>query len=159
MNAWTIDKLKIAAERWKEGDSANTIARIVGVSRNAVIGVAHRRRDLFPERLPPESTKNYVMARRIEKTRRDAEAARAEEQPWAPPKRAEYIPGLDALTAPSDDCHGPGNPVQLMLLTSTTCRWPVSGQGAATLFCGSGIDRDRIYCDAHRRLAYQPRPR
>lgn len=40
--SWTADKVEQLKQLWAEGKSASEIGRIVGMSRNAVIGKAHR---------------------------------------------------------------------------------------------------------------------
>lgn len=41
--------------------------------------------------------------------------------------------------------------VSLMNLKPGTCRWPVSGDGAATMFCGEPQANDGCsYCEAHK---------
>lgn len=49
------------------------------------------------------------------------------------------------------------SPVALLDLTSTTCRWPVDGDGAETLFCGAHCEPTDPYCPNHSRVACQPR--
>lgn len=40
--------------------------------------------------------------------------------------------------------------IGLMDLTEHTCKWPVSGQGSATLFCGAhSPGRSTPYCPEH----------
>lgn len=44
---WTDDHKSEAARLWNEGLSASQICGVFGVSRNSVIGIAHRNPDLF----------------------------------------------------------------------------------------------------------------
>ena len=39
--------------------------------------------------------------------------------------------------------------VPLLELADHACRWPVAGEGRATLFCGAGRDGHRSYCRQH----------
>ena len=39
--------------------------------------------------------------------------------------------------------------VPLFELADNGCRWPVAGEGRATLFCGAGRDGHRSYCRQH----------
>ncbi len=39
--------------------------------------------------------------------------------------------------------------VPLLKLADHACRWPVAGEGRATLFCGAGRDGHRSYCRHH----------
>jgi hypothetical protein len=47
------------------------------------------------------------------------------------------------------------NPTQLVDLEAHHCRWPCSGEGAETLFCGGRAVSDLSYCLRHCMLAYQ----
>ncbi|WP_350223803.1 GcrA family cell cycle regulator [Rhizobium sp. CNPSo 4039] len=51
MSFWTDERILAASKMWKETRmSAAKIAAKLGCQRNAVIGIAHRKRDLFPSR-------------------------------------------------------------------------------------------------------------
>lgn len=51
----------------------------------------------------------------------------------------------------------PGPP-PVTFLDNHGCRWPVDGvEGSGLFVCGAAKDFDRSYCEAHQRLAYQPR--
>lgn len=47
------------------------------------------------------------------------------------------------------------NPTALLDLEPHHCRWPCSGEGAETLFCGGKAVPDLSYCLRHCMLAYQ----
>lgn len=47
------------------------------------------------------------------------------------------------------------NPTALLDLEPHHCRWPCSGEGAETLFCGGKVVPDLSYCLRHYMLAYQ----
>jgi hypothetical protein len=49
----------------------------------------------------------------------------------------------------------PDNPTALLDLEPHHCRWPCSGEGAETLFCGGKAVPDLSYCLRHCMLAYQ----
>ena len=46
-------------------------------------------------------------------------------------------------------------PVMLTGLTSKTCRWPISGEGADTLFCGDLPHGEWPYCHGHGHIGYR----
>jgi len=50
-----------------------------------------------------------------------------------------------------------GNPVFLMALTPNMCRFPVSGDGANTLFCGDPTESGS-WCPDHRKRVFVPKP-
>lgn len=47
--SWTPDAIQDCATRWKNGESSSQIASTFGVSRNSVLGVMNRNRDMFPK--------------------------------------------------------------------------------------------------------------
>ena len=50
-----------------------------------------------------------------------------------------------------------GNQVFLMALTSNMCRFPVSGDGEKTLFCGDPTESGS-WCPDHRKRVFVPKP-
>ena len=50
-----------------------------------------------------------------------------------------------------------GNRTFLMGLTSKSCRYPVSGDGERTLFCGDPTERGS-WCSDHRKRVFVPKP-
>lgn len=138
-----------AARLWAGGASADAIAEAVGVGRYKIRGWIAARRDLFP--------------RRIERGHRAAPSPPPDHNPrpllqqLAPPrpKPAVYLAGLDALMDRRQPAQAAG-PATLLGLGPYSCKWPVSGSGAGTLFCGGRI-KTGSYCGSHARLAYQER--
>ena len=50
-----------------------------------------------------------------------------------------------------------GNQAFLMALTSNMCRFPVSGDGERTLFCGDPTEKGS-WCPDHRKRVFYPKP-
>lgn len=65
---WTPEVIQDCATRWKNGDSSSQIAAVLGVSRNAVLGVMTRNRDMFPKL--GTTTRNGIQKAVIEKASR-----------------------------------------------------------------------------------------
>jgi len=130
---WSQDKLGLAEEMWKQGYKAAFIGLYCDTTRNAVIGMAHRRRwvrDVEPVQkrvLPKKVYKPLVAKPRGERA--------------VPPRRVGKI--------------------SVMELEVWHCRWPVSGTGAGTLFCGLKPEDSHVYCEEHTKLGtgqkYAPR--
>ncbi|MFN4098178.1 MAG: GcrA family cell cycle regulator [Pararhodobacter sp.] len=90
MSDWNQQRIDIAASRWAEGWSAARIAAEIGVSRSAVVGFAHRNRDLFPAR-----REAFIRATRsVESRPRAPRSARPAALPRAPgrPKTERPVP-------------------------------------------------------------------
>jgi len=149
--AWTDERVAMLRELWSKGLSASQIAvQLGGVSRNAVIGKAHR---LGLESRPSpirgggsgsRSRRNRAISRALEAralrgTMADEEIGgepllpasgeRVVEQPLAPPAR------------PISDVK--------------ECLWPLGDPGDAGFdFCGKETAPGRPYCTDHCAMAY-----
>jgi hypothetical protein len=127
---WTDERLIEAARLFDEGQSAGVIAIATGESRNAICGVLYR---AGKRRAGTAST---VVAPKRPRRRRTMKASAAPEAAQAPP---------------------PVEPVDLMGLTTNSCRWPLGGRGG--LFCGapitdpSPVSRRSRYCREHQLVA------
>lgn len=158
---WTDDRVDVLKRLHAEGCSASTIALELGggVTRNAVIGKIHRlklpTRGVY--RPSAASTAHARAARQHVKKPVESKPARP---------RLPALPALkrEPLPAPRTE---EGADVTALLglvdLTSHSCRWPVTGERADTMFCGRPIvDGKSIYdgesyCAAHKRRAVNPR--
>lgn len=180
--SWTDARVTRLKAMWAEGRSASEIARLLGdVSRNAVIGKLHRLGctrgavPSLPDRLEvsrkrskarPSAQKRAAAVRlsmvSIEKspepdplkvpltvprseTRSSAMqrvvSGRKKGKSSASVKRRSVFAPLDGVS-----------PVKLYDLRDAHCRFPVSGEGADTLFCGSPHGGQRPYCATHRAI-------
>lgn len=122
---WSEERLVLGARLWAEGHRAGYIARQIGVTRNAFLGKAHR---LNWQRGTPLV-------------------------PTPGPKVKPSAKGKPRVAKPKPERTVPVKPkwgYRLMDLTPTTCRWPVGGSGASTLFCGDAVATDSVYCEEHR---------
>jgi len=144
--AWTDDRVAMLRELWTKGLSASQIAvQLGGVSRNAVIGKAHR---LGLESRPSpirgggggsRSRRNRAISRAIE-----ARALRGtmanEENSGEPAERV-----VERPLAP------PARPISDV----KDCLWPIGDPGDAAFgFCGEETSPGRPYCAAHCAAAY-----
>ncbi len=125
---WTTELIARARALWLLGDSASVIGDAMGVSKNAIIGVAHR--EHFPARAQGH-TRNRP---------------RTEPKPKPPP-----LPPVVRLEAP------PALPAS-RLRSEGGCCWPVGEPRSPGFgYCGRQAERGRAYCAAHRAVARRPR--
>ncbi len=133
--SWTDDRVALLKKMWGEGKTAAEIAKeLGGVTRNAVIGKAHRLK--LSNRLSPiqQNNKKPVVA-----------AKPAEEK--APPRKAPGAP-------PPSDMSREG--ISLALLKEKMCRWPIGDPRDADFrFCGCQSIAGLPYCGEHSKVAYQ----
>ncbi len=160
-NAWTDERVEKLKKLWNEGRSGANIADMLGgVTRNAVIGKAHRlgmshRLDRYGVNRPPPSTKT----RARQEPRRRLTILKA---PFNPPP-ADFAP-TEPLPVPMDELFiAPENRKRLLDLEPKDCRWPIGDPRAADFhFCGHAKHDPLPYCEFHARKSvmdyreYQP---
>ena len=170
---WDQAAMQKAANLWRKGWPTSRIAVELGVSRNAIVGIAGRNRDLFPNRSgSPGVGAAKPMPRQPEADIRPPDRQRQNEPSSHrkttvdPASQATDTTGkLPVRTkdpAPRVDRHHPFEPmpgcepVTLVDLSPMQCRWPVNGfDGDEPIFCGQCCERDETYCVFHQRIAYR----
>ena len=146
--SWTDERVEQLKNLWGQGSSASQIAKILGgVTRNAVIGKAHRlglSGGTKPAQPRPErSSREHHAHHRHHGERSHPKLV----VPPAPPP----IP-IEELEVPPE-----ADRVSLLKLNEKMCKWPIGNPGDATFrFCGRGAEAGTPYCHAHSARAYQP---
>lgn len=135
-HVWTETRITQLTALWASGISASQIAREMGLTKNAVVGKAHRLN--LPPRPSPITRRLEPRKPRIKRAPRTTLPALIE----APVMRAEPAP---RPASPARRC----------------CVWPMWGRerpGPDPLFCGAPVhDAGRVYCETHVARAYQRR--
>lgn len=136
---WTDERVEQLKEMHAAGESASKIADALGggLTRNAVIGRIHRMGLYRPTHHHPKGEK------------------RIPRKPREPLKKRINLHCLDMSCAPNLPQEIVSRPLTLFDLKSHHCRWPVSGDGVATLFCGADKHAEFPYCARHCRMAYR----
>ena len=162
--AWTEERIDTLKRLWAEGLSASQIAnRLGGVTRNAVIGKAHRLG--LSGRATTSRKKPQRPRRRLAKN-----AAPREVRPSNPkggkvtlapcPAEAIEIMPDPAPVVPislPEDLQPPTERHTILTLTDSMCRWPIGDPGEEGFhFCGRYAPPGQPYCEECAKLAYQP---
>ena len=140
--SWTEEKVAKLKELWGKGNTASQIAEIIGgISRNAVIGKAHRlnlsakiktRTAISSKNFHSSVQQNFIKIKRGRKNK------------------------FKSLIIEKD--FEPENPKQLEELDENSCKWPIGHPDEKDFyFCGRTSLKDFSYCKLHLLYAYQPK--
>ena len=149
---WTDDAIRELRQLWSEGHSTAEIGRRMRITKNAVVGKAHRL-DL-PAR--PSPIRTGSAPRQLRAPRRQPVPRLADTMPLAS-LRGENIRTTVECRAPTA---APARraTVAPRRVGSHSCCWPIGEPGTpAFRFCDDPAPLDGPYCDQHARLAYRPR--
>ncbi len=136
---WTDERIEALRALWMQGFTASQIAeRLGGVSRNAVIGKAHRLGlSARPSPIKRETARTLPMHRAPAAPPPPMPAPAAAMPPQPPVQRAAPAPA-------------PGG--------SKSCMWPLGDPKQADFhFCGAPAEPGRPYCSQHCAAAYHKR--
>jgi GcrA cell cycle regulator len=142
--SWNEEKVEKLKQLWGKGSTASQIAEIIGgISRNAVIGKAHRlnlsakiktRNASSSQNFDNSSEENSSKQRRGRKSK------------------------FQSLIIEKD--FEPENPKKLEELDESSCKWPIGHpEEQSFYFCGRSSLKDFSYCKLHLLYAYQPKGR
>ena len=139
--SWTPEKVEKLKELWGRGSTASEIAQILGgVTRNAVIGKAHRLNlsgKIKTKKSSSSANNNYENEDKI--SRKNL-------------RRGKF----KSLIIEKD--FEPENPKQLEELDENSCKWPIGHPNEDNFyFCGRTSLKDFSYCKLHLLYAFQPK--
>ncbi len=131
MTTWTPERIAAVTRLWNEGLTTAEIGRAIGMSKNAVVGKAHRLQ------LPP----------RPSPIRHGKSVQRTTRAPGAPKRAPASVSVLPQVR--------PRAPAPPIAVGNTACKWPIGHPDEPHFhFCGERALLGKPYCLEHYRRAY-----
>ncbi|MGG5821243.1 GcrA family cell cycle regulator [Falsiroseomonas sp. HW251] len=145
---WTAEAIERLKALWAEGHSTAEIGRRMGISKNAVVGKAHRLS--LPARPSPIRRETLGAAPRPAQPR-------TPRPPVAP--RTTLPPVMPAPVAVAPVASPPPQPAVVRsfprLSATRSCCWPIGEPGKPGFrFCSSDAIMGKPYCPEHASVAY-----
>ena len=140
--SWNDEKIAKLKELWGKGNTASQIAEIIGgITRNAVIGKAHRL-----------NLSSKIKTRNISSSQNFNSNSEENNSKQGQGKKSKF----KSLLIEKD--FEPENPKKLEELDESSCKWPIGHpEEASFYFCGRSSLKDFSYCKLHLLYAYQPK--
>ena len=142
--SWNDEKVAKLKELWGKGNTASQIAEIIGgLSRNAVIGKAHRL-----------NLSSKIKTRNTSSSQNLGGNSEENNSKQKLGKKSKF----KSLLIEND--FEPENPKKLEELDESSCKWPIGHpEEKSFYFCGRSSLKDFSYCKLHLLYAYQPKGR
>ena len=171
--SWTDERIDLLQKLWLQGMSASQIARELanGLTRNAVIGKVYRLglsgrvKEASAEAGAPQPRTSTRRARRRGRRRNARTGASPKRRDLHPRQYRAGGPARPLRSARATRARAPQRrrrpdvePVTIMELRDSMCRWPIGDPTQADFrFCGARkTPGEGPYCACHAAIAYQP---
>ena len=140
--SWNEEKVEKLKELWGKGSTASQIAEIIGgISRNAVIGKAHRL-----------NLSSKIKTRNVSSSKNFDNSLEVNTSNQRKGRKSKF----QSLIIEKD--FEPENPKKLEELDESSCKWPIGHpEEQSFYFCGRSSLKDFSYCKLHLLYAYQPK--
>ena len=140
--SWNEQKVAKLKELWGKGSTASQIAEIIGgISRNAVIGKAHRL-----------NLSSKIKTRNASSSQNFDNGLEENSSKQIRGRKSKF----QSLIIEKD--FEPENPKKLEELDESSCKWPIGHpEEQSFYFCGRSSLKDFSYCKLHLLYAYQPK--
>ncbi|MFN3883230.1 MAG: GcrA family cell cycle regulator [Rhodocyclaceae bacterium] len=159
---WTDEKVKLLVQLWETGQSITQIGKALGMTRNAVVGKAHRIG--LAKRASPIMRSEKPAQPRQTASHAGPPGGHAPATPRAPAQpKAERAAASDSSEGgpAAGSSSGPGQQLTAAMLAALTpssgprCKWPIGDPKSAEFdFCSQVALPGKPYCAQHCAMAY-----
>lgn len=168
--AWTDDRIAVLEKMWGDGQSAAEIAKTLGegVTRNAVIGKAHRMglsgRPSPIKKATAAKKATKKAAPKVAKEKTTTKAAAKAKEAEAAELKEKMASAKKLVKAPAPIKPAPrkianikdGEYTNILDLTDRVCKWPIGDPRNSDFhFCVEPSPPGTPYCNEHTAMAYQ----
>lgn len=166
--SWTAERIQLLEKLWMDGRTASEIAKEMGgVTRNAVIGKAHRmglsgRPSPIKKVATDIKTDKKTVAKTVKKAKEPAlkiVATKQAEAKSAVKANVGQSVGQSAVAekkTPAVQAKSNSVTANVFSLKEKMCKWPIGDPRSADFhFCGARACEGLPYCEEHAAMAYQ----
>jgi GcrA cell cycle regulator len=151
--SWTEERIEELTRLWQSGHSASDIGKRLGMSKNAVVGKAHRLK--LPSRPSPIKQNGAAKSQGTCKPAKPQPAAQPAQAEGTSPARRSNVRTVQA-GGPRRSSQAPTKPTG----GGSGCLWPIGDPGDPDFhFCGAEALPGKPYCGEHAARAYITRSR
>lgn len=151
--SWTEERVSLLRRLWGEGHTAAEIAKqLGGVTRNAVIGKAHRLK--LSNRVSPIQQNKKPANKNVE--RKSVKRTVSSASPLPVPTKSSAKKAPTSVQETAEIQNESGKLYSMMELKPRMCRWPCGDPQSTDFgFCGDPAIPGLPYCEKHAKMAYQ----
>ena len=151
---WTDEAVEELKKMWDKGMTTGQIAKVLGVTKNSIIGKVHRL--CLTARPSPikKSTNSEKKDTKPAKTEKNTTKKAKTTAPKAEKVKEVVIEKKEEVTKVETPTIEELN-IPLVKLDNHTCRWPLGDpRDEDFCFCGKKIKTGQTYCEEHSAVAY-----
>lgn len=151
---WTDEAVEELKKMWDKGMTTGQIAKVLGVTKNSIIGKVHRL--CLTARPSPikKSTNSEKKDTKPAKTEKNTTKKAKTTAPKAEKVKEVVIEKKEEVTKVETPTIEELN-IPLIKLDNHTCRWPLGDpRDEDFCFCGKKIKTGQTYCEEHSAVAY-----
>ncbi len=147
---WSDEMINTLKDLWESGKTTSEIAKILGVSKNSIVGKVHRL-NLSARPSPIKKTEEKCKVAEVKHSGKNNNCKKHDVENADTECKCKC-----EKTTTTSKCHHNG--IGLTELDNHTCRWPIGDPRDENFrFCGKKVKTGQTYCEEHSEVAYVKR--